>query len=188
MGFYLDGLLFELHRDPAPPSFSLLSGAELYTTAYLQSLQHDFQVYHPTHRQRFLIWLVNYAKAGGAVRELAWLDLTLLLAELSRALPLETPPHIPLTELTQQLYEDATRWEMRCAYIVALGQWINSPLADFLPQLQQTIAHLLSTLPRPQLNDDSRDSLIIKLAQVHFCAPSRRAAYLRRALLSRWFF
>ena len=189
VGFNVDGLLIEVHRDPAPRFFSMLRGVTLWErAAYSQTLE-GFSARQPTPIDRLLLWLVNYAKAGGLTRALSWVDLTLILIVLYRHNPElfaeESSSQAPLRKI---LKSDG----LYIASREALTQWVTSPLADTCLHVSEQIKMWLSQeISRPELHFKRRltptsGRLRLGVAQFRLCAPSLRAQYLRRALLSVW--
>lgn len=106
LGFYIDHLLFEVHRDPAPHYCSYLKGEELYQRSQPHPLDPFFRI--PSPQDRLWIWLVNFAKGGGLISLLHWVDFALILHTL-----FEIPPFTLLTlNQKKELHQASFKWKL----------------------------------------------------------------------------
>lgn len=169
LGFLVDGLLIEVHHEPAPRFFSLLSGEGLWERAQPAITPEGLEVRIPAARDRLLIWLVNYAKAGGMMRPLGWLDLTLIMRDALRGAEVS-----PMTYLRGEAIE----YGLLSALESALISWATSPLSLLCPTL---LSELHDLAPVKVCSNSPLTPIRIGLNQVRFCAPQLRAEYLSRA-------
>ena len=84
LGFYIEDLLFEVHRDPAPLSFTSITGEQIWSNRQIQFDAWGQKYYVPSPKCRLVIFLLNYAKGGGQTRLLDWLDLIIIIKALTR--------------------------------------------------------------------------------------------------------
>ena len=191
VGFNVDGLLIDLHRDPAPRFFSLLQGVHLWKRAQPFQTPDSFLVRVPTPIDRLLLWLINYAKAGGVMRILSWVDLTLILIVLHHQNSDLLTSRSPSEESLHQIMRDAG---LGLASREALTQWVTSPFAQTWSHLSAQVKEWL-IITQGSLSSEfyfarrltpESDRLRIGAAQLRLCAPQLRAKYLHRALTSIW--
>ena len=185
VGFEIDGLLIEVHRDPAPRFFSPLRGHELWERARTHRLAEGLMIRLPRALDRLYVWLINYAKAGGLTRALSWVDLTLILMLLHHH---HHGLFVRQSEVDQSMRRGLNRYGLNIAIREALTQWVTSPFARVNPQVSARIeAWLSDTLCRPELHFRHRITSTsprwrLGIAQVRLCAPHLRWGYLWRAL------
>lgn len=84
MGFYINHILIEVHRDPTPSYVCSLSGIDLWNRAslYASSQEVHFKFKLPTDADRMLIWLGNYLKSAHGYTLDDLLDFTLILYKI----------------------------------------------------------------------------------------------------------
>ena len=179
VGFLINGALIEVHRDPAPRFFSPLSGEDLWRRGRRAFTPEGLEVKHPQPTDRLLIWLVNYAKAGGAVRSQSWLDLTLILEDVG------TSHHREEAAIEIEILEaEAAQYGLKNALRAALTMWTRSPLSQLNVQLSAEITERVDSgnWPQEPRSAQRSDPLRVALNQVRYCAPQVRSAYLNRAM------
>jgi hypothetical protein len=196
VGFYIDQLLFELHRDPAPPALCLLSGATLWARGRPIELE-GLRVLRPLATDRLWIWLAQYIKGGGAISLLGWVDFSLILARIYS----ETTLNQALLRgerraLFDALFIEAKGLHLDLALDVALHQWRRtslcpeplrahtSPLSDQPVGRARLISQLTRLLPHPLSAQVDLPMSVRKSVQWALCPTPLRADYTRR-LLSR---
>ena len=202
VGFYIDQLLFELHRDPAPPALCLLSGATLWSRGRPIDLE-GLRVLRPLAIDRLWIWLAQYVKGGGAISLLGWVDFSLILARIFSERPQDQAQRRGARRsLFDELFIEAKDLHLDLALEVALHQWRQTPLCP-APLLgldalrghvsplsgqrvgrDRLISQLIRLLPHPLSAQVDLPMSVRKSVQWALCAPPLRADYTRR-LISR---
>lgn len=173
LGFSIEGLLFEIHRDPAPRYACLLSGAELWSRGIPITLTEGLTVRHPSPLDRLWIWLTHYAKSGGITRLIDWLDFTFILSDLEAGF--------------SALPTLALRFGLKSAFTEAMCRWSHSPLSILIPSLDRWIkVRYQAPLDRFTFMNRLRHHAHIheiRIAQLRLVPPPLRAQYLGRGVL-----
>jgi hypothetical protein len=176
LGFYIDGFLFEVHRDPAPLFFTTVSGEYLWVDRDHIESSWGQQLSKPSLQHRLLIWLINYAKSGGVSRLLDWVDLALIINSLPAKLQ-ESLTHdsLQITWISINGLQHVTQDVMHILSSTPLRLILNLNLPH--EQCIENMTPLMRSLQR------SRSPLQVALHQVKYCHPKLRGEYLKRALL-----
>lgn len=174
-GFYIEGLLFELHSAPCPSAFNTLSSDEIYerSSAFVSSWGQSVRC--PSYGDRLLIWLINFAKSGGALRLLDWFDLCLIL---------DGATHNGLT--TEELNELVKAHHLSSSWGDAKAILFCSSLSKLAPKMYNDLSS-----EEVHLRDEGLYNSLCRfinpslkqLYQIKYCSPHLRAEYIRRALL-----
>ena len=180
LGFYIEGFLFELHRDPAPTYFTTVNGKDVWDHRIELKSSWDQPISRPSEVDRLIIWLINYAKSGGSSRLLDWIDFILILNALTtkeRQQVIYTP-HMN-SELQKHGLHLATKEAVFTIRQTPLYHLIELPknLPSVNRQEQFNFAALLKSLNR------YRSPLRVAVHQVKYCHPQLRAEYIRRAII-----
>ena len=173
VGLEVDGILIELHREPQPPHLAALTGEAVYGRGRAGGLG-DLAVRYPAAEDRLLLWLTNQAKGAFFCDLAAWLDLGLILRDLTG---------LDLKRRHAELRAAAHAVGLRNAYDLALlrlgesGLWPGSLPKTVRPGL--TAANAL--LPKVLGPIGPPPTARLQMVKTWLCAPRSRIGLLSRA-------
>ncbi len=187
LGFYIEGLLFEVHRAVCPPFYNQLSSEMIYARAQKYQSSWGQEVLEPCSIDRLLIWLINFGRSGGANRLLDWIDLAMILHSLYL---LNSP-----SEVGERLRERSLEVHLKDAWSVMRSTPLTRVvehryMADIFKAEPQRTPEVLINDEAPRGVEEILKHLTrherpleIKLYQIKYCEPPLRADYLRRGIL-----
>lgn len=175
LGFYIEGLLFEVHKDIASASFTSWNGQKAWQERQTRT---DLwgSIYHvPSSKLRLIIFLLNYGKTGGQTRLLDWLDLVLIINNLDPAEQLillgeDSELSTLLPKQLSTIWQDVLKIFQQTELIEIWPNPLVSKPAKFLRPLQESLLRYQSPIKKASL-------------QLKYCEPHLRAGYLQAKLL-----
>ena len=178
VGFYIEGLLFELHRDPAPNYFTTVDGQYIWNQRTEFTSSWGQRLNTPSRIDRLIIWLINYAKSGGVSRLLDWIDFILILNSLGDEdrQQIITAPYINHSLKYHGLHiviGDA----LGTIRYTPLYRLLSQPFSQLQPEPPYDLSLLLHSLNR------FTSPVRVALHQVKYCHPKLRPEYIRRAMI-----
>ena len=187
LGFYIQHLLFELHRDPAPMHFTTLTGQDLWDRSTIIESSWGQIVRQPCPEDRLLLWLLNFAKSGGCSRLLDWLDLTLILGQFTfeqqkqifhspkQILWLKSDSFVNILEDVLHIFKTLPLFLLFSAKVRAKHE------TEALEQITKVERMDDSVLLPTSLTKQSQP-LLIAIQKIKYCSPRLRSSYLHRGL------
>jgi len=173
VGFECEGLLIELHRDPQPPHLAKLTGEMIYDRGTEGRLG-ELQVRFPTRQDRLLLWLTNQAKGAFFCDLAAWLDLCLILRDLT-ALDLEA--HHRTLRQSARTVGLVNAYDLALFRLDASGLWPGT-----MPRIRRPGLLAINALLPPILGPiGAPPTAKLQCVKTWVCTARARVGLLRRA-------
>lgn len=178
LGFYIEGFLFEVHRDPAPLNFSSITGEQIWENRQSKVDAWGRKYYVPSAQDRLTIFLLNYGKSGGQTRLLNWLDLVMIIRALSPAEQSELfRVQAQVNLLNQPQISKILKDVLVILNSTPLMDTIHKQNVDLVEQQPVNLNLLFASLYRYQ--EQTKKSVL----QVHYCESALRAQYIQAKIL-----